>query len=115
MIGEPLILAEVTETPEAPGLAEERLKAMGPLSRDEIVTFATILGAVVLWVFGDALGIPAVQAAMLALSTLLATGTPGLRGTLVPGSKPFSFLFAMNWCAAACLSLLGGSLSKQMF
>lgn len=38
------------------------------------MTFATILGAVVLWVFGDSLGIPAVQAAMLALSTLLATG-----------------------------------------
>jgi len=73
---------EITETPEAPALANERLRAMGPMSRDEKITFATILGAVVLWVFGDALGVAPVLAAMVALSTLLATGVLSWRDCL---------------------------------
>ena len=35
---------------------------------------ATMLGAVVLWVLGDSLGVPAVTAAMLGLAALLTTG-----------------------------------------
>lgn len=34
----------------------------------------TMLGAVVLWVLGDQLGVPAVTAAMLGLCSLLSTG-----------------------------------------
>jgi DASS family divalent anion:Na+ symporter len=52
------------------------------MSRDEKITFATILGAVVLWVFGDALGVAPVLAAMVALSTLLATGVLSWRDCL---------------------------------
>lgn len=47
---------------------------MGPMSRDERIMSATMLGAVVLWVMGDQLQIPAVTSAMLGLSTLLLTG-----------------------------------------
>lgn len=47
---------------------------MGPMSRGELITLATISGAVVLWMFGEAIGCPAVLAAMLALATLLCTG-----------------------------------------
>lgn len=65
---------EIKETPEAPAMARKTLEKMGPMSRDEKITFATILGAVVLWVLGDAIGVPAVLAAMLALCTLLLTG-----------------------------------------
>jgi di/tricarboxylate transporter len=65
---------QVKETPEAPALAQQNLKAMGPMSKGELITLATISGAVVLWMFGDAIGCPAVLAAMLALATLLCTG-----------------------------------------
>ena len=64
----------VKDTPEAPAAAKARLDAMGPMSRNELITLATIAGAVVLWVLGDAIGVPAVLAAMLALCVLLCTG-----------------------------------------
>jgi len=65
---------QIKDTPEAPTLAQANLKAMGPMSKGELITLATISGAVVLWMFGDAIGVPAVLAAMLALATLLCTG-----------------------------------------
>lgn len=65
---------EIKSTPDAPAQASKRLKAMGPLSRDEAIMTATMLGAVALWVTGDSLGIPAVVAAMLGLCNLLITG-----------------------------------------
>ena len=60
--------------PDAPRMARERLVAMGKMSRNEIVTLSVLMGAVVLWVMGDGLGISAVTTAMIALSTLLASG-----------------------------------------
>lgn len=65
---------EVKDTPEAPAAARARLAAMGPLSRDEKAMVATMLLAVGLWVFGDALGVPSVLAAMIGLCCLLLTG-----------------------------------------
>ena len=64
----------ITSTPDAPAAAAARLAALGPLSRDEGVMAATMAGAVVLWVGGDALGVPAVLAALAGLSVLLLTG-----------------------------------------
>ncbi|KAK9820754.1 hypothetical protein WJX81_000132 [Elliptochloris bilobata] len=65
---------EVTDTPEAPRAANEKLRQMGPMSRDERIMLGTMLGAVVLWVLGDRLGVPAVTAAMLGLCALLVSG-----------------------------------------
>ncbi len=70
----PAIAAEVKHTPDAPAAARARLADMGPLSRSETITLATLAGAVVLWVMGEALGVSAVLGAMLALSGLLMTG-----------------------------------------
>ena len=64
----------ITATPDAPKQAAERLKAMGPLSKDEAVMASTMAGAVVLWVGGEALGVPAVLAALMGLCVLLLTG-----------------------------------------
>lgn len=64
----------ITATPDAPAAAAARLEALGPLSRDEGVMAATMAGAVVLWVGGDAFGVPAVLAALAGLSVLLLTG-----------------------------------------
>lgn len=65
---------EIKDTPEAPALAAKRLQEMGPVSRNEWAMVATMLLAVSLWVFGDALGIASVVAAMLGLSILLLLG-----------------------------------------
>lgn len=41
---------EIQETPEAPKEAADRLKEMGPMSRDEMIMMGTMLFAVTLWV-----------------------------------------------------------------
>lgn len=65
---------EIKDTPEAPALAAKRLQEMGPVSRNEWAMVGTMLLAVSLWVFGDAIGIASVVAAMLGLSILLLLG-----------------------------------------
>lgn len=65
---------QITNTPDAPALAEKKLKAMGPVTRSEWVMIATMLLAVTLWIFGDAVGIASVVAAMLGLCILLLQG-----------------------------------------
>lgn len=65
---------ELTDTPEAPKQAEERLQKMGPTSRDEKIMMGVMLAAIVMWVLGEQLAITPVTAAMLGLSALLLTG-----------------------------------------
>ncbi|NP_001413407.1 dicarboxylate transporter 2, chloroplastic [Spinacia oleracea] len=75
----PLILyklypPELKDTPEAPALAAEKLKNMGPVTKNEWVMVGTMLLAVSLWVFGEKIGVSSVVAAMLGLSVLLLLG-----------------------------------------
>ncbi|KAK9666920.1 hypothetical protein RND81_14G220900 [Saponaria officinalis] len=65
---------EIKDTPDAPAMAAEKLKNMGPVTRDEWVMLATMLLAVSLWVFGEKIGVSSVVAAMLGLSVLLLLG-----------------------------------------
>lgn len=65
---------ETKDTPEAPAMAAKKLNLMGPVTKNEWVMVGTMLLAVSLWVFGDALGIASVVAAMLGLSILLLLG-----------------------------------------
>ncbi|KAI8554834.1 hypothetical protein RHMOL_Rhmol05G0127500 [Rhododendron molle] len=65
---------ETKDTPDAPALAAQKLELMGPITRNEWAMVGTMLLAVSLWVFGDALGIASVVAAMLGLSILLLLG-----------------------------------------
>ncbi|WOL08734.1 dicarboxylate transporter 2.1, chloroplastic-like [Canna indica] len=65
---------QVKDTPDAPSLASKKLEQMGPITKNEWVMIGTMLFAVSLWVFGDALGVPSVVAAMLGLSILLLLG-----------------------------------------
>jgi DASS family divalent anion:Na+ symporter len=69
-----LLPPELKDTPEAPDAARARLAAMGPPSRDERIMVATMALAVTLWVFGEALGVPSVLAAMIGLCLLLIGG-----------------------------------------
>ncbi|KAJ8423429.1 hypothetical protein Cgig2_015483 [Carnegiea gigantea] len=65
---------EIKSSPDAPKLAAQKLEKMGPMSRNEIIMAGTLLLTVGLWVFGGALNIDAVTAAILGLSVLLITG-----------------------------------------
>ncbi|EPS71302.1 glutamate/malate translocator [Genlisea aurea] len=79
LIVTPLILyklypPETKDTPDAPAQAAKKLEAMGPVTKNEWVMIGTMLLAVSLWVFGDAIGVASVVAAMLGLCILLVTG-----------------------------------------
>ncbi|KAL8029352.1 hypothetical protein ABFX02_14G220300 [Erythranthe guttata] len=64
----------VKSSPDAPKLAKEKLAKMGPMSKNEIIMAGTLLLTVGLWIFGSALSVDAVTAAILGLSVLLITG-----------------------------------------
>jgi DASS family divalent anion:Na+ symporter len=66
---------EVKKTPEAPAEAKRKLEEMGPMSTDEKVLGATILGMLCMWATASAIGIKPVTTAVLGLSVLLFTGT----------------------------------------
>nr|XP_023911378.1 dicarboxylate transporter 2.1, chloroplastic-like [Quercus suber]POF11722.1 dicarboxylate transporter 2.1, chloroplastic [Quercus suber] len=79
LLATPLVLyklypPETKDTPDAPAMAVKKLEHMGPVTRNEWVMVSTMLLAVSLWVFGDALGIASVVAAMTGLSILLLLG-----------------------------------------
>ncbi len=64
---------EVRETPRAAELARERIRAMGPVRRDEwvmLATFALLLG---LWILSGPLGVHTTTTALLGLVVLLLT------------------------------------------
>ena len=65
---------EIKDTPEAPKAAAEKLKKMGPLSQDETMVVATMGLTVILWIFGDKIGMSSVTAAMLGMSLQLLSG-----------------------------------------
>ncbi|KAK2662918.1 hypothetical protein Ddye_001492 [Dipteronia dyeriana] len=79
LLATPLILyklypPEIKDTPDAPAMAAKKLEIMGSISKNEWIMVGTMLLAVSLWVFGDALGVPSVVAAMIGLSILLLFG-----------------------------------------
>lgn len=65
---------ETKDTPDAPAMATKKLEHMGPVTRNECIMVGTMLLAVTLWVFGEAIGIASVVAAMIGLSILLLLG-----------------------------------------
>ena len=79
-------------------LATERLRSMGPMSRDEKIMLGTMGAAVCLWVAGDALGISAVTTAMMGLCVLLGSGVLQWRECLAyPAAWDTLFWFAGGW------------------
>ena len=65
---------ELKDTPEAPVMADSKLKEMGPLSGLEGKMVAGLSITVVLWIFGAQLGVSAALAAMIGLSILICLG-----------------------------------------
>lgn len=90
------------ETPDAPKAAAARLEEMGPMTTPQKVMSATLAGAVVLWMFGDVLGVSAVVAAMMGLTVLLLTGVLDWEDCL--GYKPA--WDTLTWCVLCVLCML---------
>ncbi|GBG71516.1 hypothetical protein CBR_g8933 [Chara braunii] len=65
---------EIKASPDAPRLAQENLKKMGPMTREEKIMAATLVCTVGLWIFGSSIKVDAVTAAIAGLSVLLVTG-----------------------------------------
>ena len=65
---------QISHTPEAPELAERRLREMGPMTRNEWVLLAVFVFLLSLWIFGGALGVSATATAMAGVAAMLATG-----------------------------------------
>ena len=69
-----LMPPEIQDTPNAPIEAAAKLKELGPLSQDETMVCVTMGLTVILWIFGDKIGMSSVTAAMLGMSLQLFTG-----------------------------------------
>ncbi|MFJ5438716.1 DASS family sodium-coupled anion symporter [Pectobacterium brasiliense] len=65
---------EIRHTPDAPKLAVAELAKMGNMSRGEWLMAFTVVLLLVLWIFGDKLGVDATTASFVGLSFLLLTG-----------------------------------------
>ncbi len=62
---------EIKDTPEAPREAAQKLKAMGPVSKDEWITGITFVGMVVCWALSGQLGTDNTAIAFLGLAILM--------------------------------------------
>ena len=69
-----LVRPTITHTPDAPKLAMSELEKMGPIGKGEWLMMVTIVLLLVLWIFGDALGVDPTTASFVGLSVLLLSG-----------------------------------------
>jgi len=65
---------ELKKTPEAPAIAAQELKKMGPVSVHEWMMVATFIILLVLWIFGNLMSIDATTGALIGLCILLLCG-----------------------------------------
>ncbi|XP_054813942.1 dicarboxylate transporter 1, chloroplastic-like [Prosopis cineraria] len=96
----------VKASPDAPKLAREKLQQMGPMTTEEKTMAITLLLTVGLWIFGGALKVDAVSAAILGLSILLVTGVVTWKECLAEGVA----WDTLTWFAA--LIAMAGYLNK---
>jgi DASS family divalent anion:Na+ symporter len=64
---------ELKNTKEAPKMASEKLKEMGPVSKQEWLMVGTFIILLVLWIFGNLFSIDATTGALIGLCILLLT------------------------------------------
>jgi DASS family divalent anion:Na+ symporter len=62
---------ELKETPDAPRIAQEELRRMGPVHRNEWITGFTFIAMVVLWALSGVLGMDKTAIAMAGLAVLM--------------------------------------------
>ena len=92
---------EIKETPEAPAIAIQALKDMGPVHKNEWIMAATFIGMVFLWVMSGTWGLDKTAVAFLGLGVLMVTNIFTLedlrgQGNALATLVWFSILFAMS-------------------
>lgn len=98
---------EIKKTPDAPKLAVEELKKMGPISAKEIIMGGTVILLLGLWIFGkDYLGIDTTTTAFIGLTILILSGV--LSWEDVKGEK--AAWDTLIWFAA--LLMIAGQVNK---
>lgn len=65
---------QIKETPTASQMAEDKLTEMGQMKAGEWVTLGVFFLLLVLWIFGDTLGVHSTSAALVGLGVLLLSG-----------------------------------------
>lgn len=65
---------KTTQTPQAPLMAQQELKRMGPIRTKEWITTGIFSFVLLLWVFGSQWGIGSAVAAMMGMGLFMATG-----------------------------------------
>ena len=65
---------EIKETPDAPKVAAKKIEEMGPLKKIEWMVAGTMVLTMMLWIFGDALGIAGATAAMVGITLQMLGG-----------------------------------------
>lgn len=68
-----IVRPQIRQTPDATALAQRELTAMGNISTREIIMAVIFVGLLVLWIFGDEIGIGATMAAAIGVSLLFIT------------------------------------------
>ena len=64
----------ITHTPAAPEMARQRLRELGPMTRDERILLVLFVLLLSLWIGGAALGVSATTTALAGVAAMLATG-----------------------------------------
>lgn len=65
---------EVSQTPSAKQIAEERLRELGPLRFEEKTMMGIFFGLITLWVMGPQIGLHSTSAALIGFSVLMLSG-----------------------------------------
>jgi DASS family divalent anion:Na+ symporter len=99
----------VTDTPDAPRVAREALRAMGPLSRDEWITAVVFSLMIFAWIFAGTFNFSLAGVAIAGLGLLLAVRVLTLDDIYLQGSTLATFL----WLAV--LFALSGQLNEMGF
>ena len=112
---------EIKETPEAPQIAKEQLKHMGPVHKNEYIMGVTFLVMITLWIFSSSLGIDKTAVAFLGLGILMLTNIFTLDdlayegralGTLVWFATLYTMSSYLN--EFGFMSWLGGHISNMI-
>jgi divalent anion:Na+ symporter, DASS family len=103
-----LMAPEVTATPDAPVAAKAKLKALGPMSRDERLVAAIFAVMVLLWALSATLSLDSTAVAFAGLGAMLATGVLTTQDLAKEGDVLATFIwFAVLFTLSDQLNQLG--------
>jgi len=92
---------QLIKTPQAPIIAQENLRKMGKISKNEYITAGTFISMVLLWVFSSSLGLDKTAIAFMGLGVLMLSNIFTLEDLAHEGNALgtlvwFAILFSMS-------------------